>query len=305
MVRISATIVGLVAVFAQVSALPILQKRIAQVIDQSTTKWEAACLAAGGAERCNPLSIKAFDTLLANAGDCDQQDQADDMVDLGKSLNSEDVIKFSQLFAQQPRNSPNSVAIPYCQKAPRNPELKGLFQCQFAGVNQKLFVGNKAVGEPGTIPFGTTNPVSPPGSCLANPEGPIADGTQLTDVTTDPKAPTPASSGVKNGKRAASPDAVQSFALSNGQHAQQLNAKFATLSEDSPCEAGENACIGTKFAQCVGGKFSSTSCGSDPLTCAALPLVNSPGTSITCTTKTDAESRIADTGATGGLTGQS
>jgi hypothetical protein len=305
MVRISATILGLVAVSAQVSALPILQKRIAQVIDQSTTKWEAACLAAGGGEKCNPLSIKAFDTLLANAGDCDQQDQADNMVDLGKSLNSEDVIKFSQLFAQQPRNSPNSVAIPYCQKAPRNNELEGLFQCQFAGVNQKLFVGNKAVGEPGTIPFGRTNPVSPPGSCLANPGGPIADGTQLTDITTDPKAPTPASSGVKNGKRAASPDENKSFALSNGEHAQQLNAKFATLSENSSCEVGENACIGTQFAQCVDGKFVSTSCGPDPLTCAALPLVNSPGTSITCTTKADAESRIADTGATGGLTGQS
>jgi hypothetical protein len=305
MARISVTILGLVAVFAQVSALPILEKRIAQVIDQSTAKWETACLAAGGSERCNPLSIKAFDTLLANAGDCDQQDQADDMVDLGKSLNSVDVISLSQVFAQQPRNSPNSVAIPYCQKAPRNPELNGLFQCQFAGVNQKLFVGNIAVGQPGTIPFGRSSPVSPPGSCLANPSGPIADGTQLTDITTDPKAPTPASSGVNNGKRAASPDANTSFALSNGQQAQQLNAKFASLTADSSCEVGENACIGTQFAQCVNGKFVTTSCGPDPLTCAALPLVNSPGTSITCTTTADAESRIANTGATGGLTGQS
>lgn len=304
MVRINLAILGLVAVSAQISALPLLQKRIAQVIDQSTAKWEEACLAAGGGERCNPLSIKAFDTLLANAGDCDQQDQADDMVDLGKSLNSNEVVKLSQVFAQQPRNSPNSVAIPYCQKAPRNPELNGLFQCQFAGVNQKLFVGNKAVGEPGTIPFGRTKPVSPPGSCHAKADGPVNDGTQLTDITTDPKAPTPASSGGIN-KRAASPDPDTSFALSNGEHAQQLNAKFATLSGDSPCEAGENACIGTLFAQCVNGKFVTTSCGPDPLTCAALPLVNSPGTSITCTTKADAETRIANTGATGGLTGQS
>lgn len=39
------------------------------------------------------------------------------------------------------------------------------------------------------------------------------------------------------------------------------------------------------------------------LVCAALPLVNSAGTSITCTTSADAATRIAATGATGGLTG--
>ena len=39
------------------------------------------------------------------------------------------------------------------------------------------------------------------------------------------------------------------------------------------------------------------------LTCAALPLVNSPGTSIACTTEADAEARIAATGATGGMVG--
>lgn len=45
-----------------------------------------------------------------------------------------------------------------------------------------------------------------------------------------------------------------------------------------------------------------SSCGSG-LICAALPLVNSPGTSITCTTTADANARIAATGAQGGLTG--
>jgi hypothetical protein len=39
------------------------------------------------------------------------------------------------------------------------------------------------------------------------------------------------------------------------------------------------------------------------LTCAALPLVNSPGTSITCTTEAEAVTRIQATGASGGLTG--
>jgi hypothetical protein len=66
-------------------------------------------------------------------------------------------------------------------------------------------------------------------------------------------------------------------------------------------QAGEIACVGSSFAQCVGGKFVTTSCGA--LKCAALPLVNAPGTSITCTTEADAAARIAATGATGGVTG--
>jgi len=112
-----------------------------------------------------------------------------------------------------------------------------------------------------------------------------------------PETPEPAPSP------AASPAATGGdFKLSNGQAAQDLNAEFATLTSDSPCTAGENACVDDGFAQCVDGKFVVSACGSG-LTCAALPLVNKPGTSITCTTEADAEARISATGATGGLTG--
>ena len=38
--------------------------------------------------------------------------------------------------------------------------------------------------------------------------------------------------------------------------------KFAGLSKSSSCTAGEDACVGTDFAQCVNGKFVTTSCGS-------------------------------------------
>lgn len=65
---------------------------------------------------------------------------------------------------------------------------------------------------------------------------------------------------------------------------------------------GDQACVDSQFAQCVGGKFALTSCGSG-IVCAALPLVNSAGTSITCDTLADAVQRIENTGATGGLTG--
>ncbi|EPQ58291.1 hypothetical protein GLOTRDRAFT_137034 [Gloeophyllum trabeum ATCC 11539] len=99
-------------------------------------------------------------------------------------------------------------------------------------------------------------------------------------------------------------DRRAAFTLANGQAAQNLNAHFATLTPDSPCTDGQNACINGQFAQCAGGKFAITGCAGG-LQCVALPLVNSPGTSVTCDTAADAAARIAATGATGGLTGRS
>ncbi|KAH9926334.1 uncharacterized protein BXZ73DRAFT_103015 [Epithele typhae] len=92
------------------------------------------------------------------------------------------------------------------------------------------------------------------------------------------------------------------FTLQNGQDAIALNQKFAGLTADSACTAGENACVKDQFAQCVNGKFVLQSCGAT-LVCAALPLVNSAGTSITCTTAADRDARIAATGATAASTG--
>jgi hypothetical protein len=90
-----------------VSAAPLkLEKRINQVIAESTAKWEQACLAAGGGQQCNPVSVKAFSTLLAAPGPCEQQNAADDMIDLAKQLNNNaEMIRLTQLFRQQPRNA--------------------------------------------------------------------------------------------------------------------------------------------------------------------------------------------------------
>ena len=52
----------------------------------------------------------------------------------------------------------------------------------------------------------------------------------------------------------------------------------------------------------MGGTFVNLGCGAT-LQCFALPLVNSAGTSIACTTEADAAARIAAPGATGGITG--
>jgi len=304
-----------------VSGAPLV-KRIAQDTPASTALWEKACDAAGGGLQCNPLSVAAFATLLAAAGPCAQQDAADNMIDFAKSLNNDPtMIKLTQIFVQQPRNTPSSESVQYCQQAPKNNELQGLFQCQFQGANPTTFVGGIAVGGFGTIPLGHSTPLSPPGSCSAHFAGPIADGTQLVDLTQNPGAPTTSpSSGTKPASKTApsapsapskeAPPASGSsasnnaggFQLQNGKDAQALNAKFAALTASSACTEGEDACVGTGFAQCVDKKFVVTSCGAT-LTCAALPLVNKAGTSITCTTESDAEARIAATGATGGITG--
>ncbi|OBZ65244.1 hypothetical protein A0H81_14733 [Grifola frondosa] len=357
MVQFSTTIFfALTAVALNVHGLP-LHKRIAQVIADSTAQWEKACDAAGGGEQCNPVSVTAFSTLLAAAGPCDQQNAADSMIDLAKQLNNDaTMIQLTQVFVQQPRNTPTSQAVPYCQQAPKNAELNGLFQCQFQSANEQTFVGGLTVGSAGTIPFGLSAPVSPAGSCPANPSGPIADGTQLVAITQNPGLNNIGTSGSSGSATSASasiatasvtqsatsadihrlfrfysdcedetttdsvasstaaPTATaaastttaaassSSFQLQNGKDAQALNAKFATLTASSTCNEGDQACISGGFAQCVSGNFVVMGCAAGT-TCAALPLVNKAGTSLACTTQSDALARIAATGATGGLTG--
>ncbi|KAH9059815.1 proline-rich protein [Lactarius vividus] len=326
MVQLS-TILFALTVAGSVTAAPAhLSKRIAQVISASTPKWEAACDTAGGGQQCNAIAVNAFGTLLAAAGPCDQQDNADIMMDLSKKLNSPDMIKFAQIFAQQPRNTPNSVSVEYCQKAPRNEELNGLFQCQFQGADPVNFTNGLKAGDSGTIPFGQTAVLNPAGSCPAHTSGPIPDGTQLVDQVSSPGVPS-ASGSDNNAPPATSPaspkaagkvanpvsttpapspapsnppssSGAKGFAVQNGQDAQALNEKFKTLTAASSCTDGESACIGGDFAQCVGGKFVTSPC-SGSLTCVALPLVNSRGTSVTCDTQADADARIANALGTG------
>jgi hypothetical protein len=318
MVQLSSLFTAVVAL-SVVSAAPLHVKRIAQVIAESTAAWEQACLAAGGAQQCNPISQTAFTSLLAAGGNCDQQNAADSMVDLAKQLgNDAEMIRLAQLFVQQPRNAPNKLQVPYCQTAPKNAELNGLFHCQFAGSDFTTFSGDQT----GNVPLGLTA-VSPPGSCPAKPDGPVPDGVQLNTLVQSPGsaggAPPPANNGGASPPPAQTPPPANApaqtpppanapaqtpppaagdkpFTRQNGLDAKALNDKFATLTADSPCTDGEAACINGGFAQCVGGKFAVTGCAGG-LQCFALPLVNSPGTSITCDTAADAQARIANTGA--------
>ena len=163
--------------------------------------------------------------------------------------------------------------MPYCQKAPRNAELTGVFQCQFQGVDPTKFTGGLTAGSPGTIPLGQKQVLNPPGSCPANPTGPIPDGEQLSDLVTSSGLPSGTGAGNGNSQNtpsAASPSsatpsasvappaasasasatpasssaaaapsgqasASTGFAHQNGQDAQALNAQFASLTANSPC----------------------------------------------------------------------
>jgi hypothetical protein len=100
----------------------------------------------------------------------------------------------SKLFSSHlTLSQPDSLSVLYCENAPRNSELNGLFQCQFSGVNNSIF-GSLANQVPleqsqtgaGTIPFGLSSPLTPPGSCPANPGGEIPDGEQLNTIASNP-----------------------------------------------------------------------------------------------------------------------
>ncbi|KAF9033567.1 hypothetical protein BJ165DRAFT_1534517 [Panaeolus papilionaceus] len=172
-----------------IQAAPIsssLNRRIDQIISDATKPWQNACVAAGGTiDQCSNVAVTAFTSLLEAAGPCDQQNGADAMIDLAKKLNGNaDMIRLAQIFAQQPRNSPSKAQVPYCQTAPRNQELNGLFHCQFAGSDFTQFSGDQT----GNIPLGLSAPVSPAGSCPANPNGPVPDGEQLNALVQSPIA---------------------------------------------------------------------------------------------------------------------
>ncbi|PSS37136.1 hypothetical protein PHLCEN_2v1009 [Hermanssonia centrifuga] len=92
--------------------------------------------------------------------------------------------------------------------------------------------------------------------------------------------------------------------LQSGQDAIAQNAQFASFTADTPCSDSQFplACVQGSFAQCVNGKYVLTACGAT-LTCAALPNVGSPGTTVTCVAPADRDARIAATGATAASSG--
>ncbi|KAI0093851.1 hypothetical protein BDY19DRAFT_279075 [Irpex rosettiformis] len=150
-----------------------LVKRIAQDdLPDVAQSWQDLCLASGGDiftnEPCVTLAgVNGINALLADADPCDQQDNADAMIDFAKSTgvtNSADLIANAIAYRQHARNafSVNGVipSTPYCQKTSKNSELKGIVNAQLPGVSPGVYGGPSfglvAFGDPASCPFGTT-----------------------------------------------------------------------------------------------------------------------------------------------------
>jgi hypothetical protein len=141
-----------------------LLKRIAQTdLTQVAQSWQNLCVKSGG--KRNPANDPCFvlgsqngiNSLLAGAGVCAQQDNADAMIDFAKQpgiKNEQALIANAIAYRKHPRNALNIggtvPSTPFCEKAPRNPELRGIVNAQLPGVNPGLFGGPNFP----VIPFG-------------------------------------------------------------------------------------------------------------------------------------------------------
>ncbi|CAL1705203.1 unnamed protein product [Somion occarium] len=148
-------------------------KRIAQDdLPAVAQSWQDLCLVSGGDiftdEPCVILAgINGINALLANADPCDQQDNADAMIDFAKSpgvTNSDALIANAIAYRKHPRNALDILDVipstPFCQKAPRNQELVGIVNDQLPGVDPGIFGGPQfglvAFGDVSSCPLGTS-----------------------------------------------------------------------------------------------------------------------------------------------------
>ncbi|KAH9966885.1 hypothetical protein BC827DRAFT_1124987, partial [Russula dissimulans] len=139
--------------------------------------WQNLCLASGGDiftnEPCvNLAGIDGINALLSTGGVCDQQNNADNMIDFAKSAgvtNTPELIAAAIAYRQHPRNADDIgggiiPSTPYCTQPPRNQELAGIVNQQLPGLDPGLFGGPNepivAFGEDGTCPQGQTPDVS-------------------------------------------------------------------------------------------------------------------------------------------------
>ena len=130
-----------------------LLKRIAQTdLGQVAQSWQDLCKASGvrgdpNNDPCVVLAgINGINSLLAGADACAQQDNADAMVDFAKLPginNKQALIDNAIAYRKHPRNALNINGVvpstPFCERAPRNPELNGLVNGQLDGVDPGLF----------------------------------------------------------------------------------------------------------------------------------------------------------------------
>jgi hypothetical protein len=66
--------------------------------------------------------------------------------------------------------------------------------------------------------------------------------------------------------------------------------------EGGDCTGQDVVCLGSAIGQCVNGKLVKVSDCSGGTSCFVLPLVNKPGTSVSCDTQADKDARFAAAG---------
>ncbi|CAG8542079.1 3700_t:CDS:2 [Dentiscutata heterogama] len=114
----------------------------------------------------------------------------------------------------------------------------------------------------------------------------------LVNAIPAPKAPKVPKATNANQTSSSTNSTATCFQKQNGLDAEALQKKFATFTTSTPCNTGDTACINGQFAQCTNKNNWALQPCSGGLTCCALPLVNKPGTSITCDSKADQDARI-------------
>ncbi|RHZ76933.1 hypothetical protein Glove_187g69 [Diversispora epigaea] len=126
-----------------INAAPIIAKRRfgqehTPLADKTYQDMKDAVAGTTFEEVTGNLSGAAVRALLAKAPACDQQDVADQCVDIAKQIGKEvskdreaTLIPVCQTYRKLERNTPNvGQASELCNKEPRNAELKGLVQAQ-------------------------------------------------------------------------------------------------------------------------------------------------------------------------------
>ncbi|EIM84694.1 uncharacterized protein STEHIDRAFT_140294 [Stereum hirsutum FP-91666 SS1] len=295
MVQISSFFIAS-ALATGISALPV-NTFISQTISDSTTKWVAACQAAGGSDQCQTIAQTAFTTLLAAGSNCDQQNAADSMISLAKTLkNSTEMITLAQIFAQQPRNAPDSLQVPYCQTAPNNTELNGFFHCQFNSSDFTKFSGDQT----GNTPLGLSA-VDPAGSCPANPSGPVDDGVQLNTLVSSPGTPiTSNANATSSGNATASASSANSTATAAASASSNSTAKATSAAAKSSSAAASSSTSAIAIARRAS---SVTISGSDTAT--ATVATSSAASASASASATASDSSAANATSTSAATGTS
>ncbi|PVF99387.1 hypothetical protein CPB86DRAFT_294077 [Serendipita vermifera] len=112
----------------------------------ATQAWEQKCLASGEGERCIEVAGKASKALLATAGPCDQQNVADEMIDLAKSLhhNSAELVTLAVEYAHASHATSGS-----CTTTPKNSELTSSAKSKTVAAKTKTGHSQKSMHKTG------------------------------------------------------------------------------------------------------------------------------------------------------------